>query len=133
MPWVGLTAWSQPACSLIAEHCVSSEPAINYAAQGSMHRQPTRQLLPSFSMSFALGLLGGAAIQSDGRVVTGRAAHKRRIAILALLACGRGRLIAREKLIGYLWAEHPTDAARHLLSESLYVLRKELGENSFVI
>jgi DNA-binding SARP family transcriptional activator/tetratricopeptide (TPR) repeat protein len=83
-------------------------------------------------MSLCLNLLGGAALEADGKPVTGRAAHKRRIAILALLACARGRALGREKVIGYLWPEHPTDAARHLLSESLYVLRKELGDDAFV-
>lgn len=83
-------------------------------------------------MSFSLKLLGGAALESDGRPVAGRAAHRRRIAILALLAAARGRALGREKLVGYLWPEHPGDGARHLLSESLYVLRKELGEAAFV-
>ncbi len=64
--------------------------------------------------------------------VRGRAAHRRRIALLALLASSRGRPVARERLIGLLWPEHPGDAARHLLSESLYVLRKALGDKAFV-
>ena len=58
----------------------------------------------------------------------GRAAHKRRIALLCILALARGRAVRRERLIGLLWPEHTDDAARHNLSESLYVLRKELGE-----
>jgi len=58
----------------------------------------------------------------------GRAAHKRRIALLCILALARGRPVGRERLIGLLWPEHTDDAARHNLSESLYVLRKELGE-----
>ncbi|HEX5868879.1 MAG TPA: hypothetical protein VFY65_00615, partial [Longimicrobium sp.] len=40
--------------------------------------------------------------------------------------------MGRERIIGLLWPDHRTDAARHLLSESLYVLRKELGEDAFV-
>ncbi|HEX6036629.1 BTAD domain-containing putative transcriptional regulator [Longimicrobium sp.] len=60
----------------------------------------------------------------------GRAAHKRRMALLAVLAVARGRPVARERLIGLLWPELTTDAARHNLSESLYVLRKELGEGA---
>jgi len=60
--------------------------------------------------------------------VSGRAAHKRRIALLCILALARGRPVGRERLIGLLWPEHTDDAARHNLSESLYVLRKELGE-----
>ena len=41
-------------------------------------------------------------------------------------------MVRRERLIGYLWPEHPGDAARHLLSESLYILRKTVGEDMFV-
>ena len=64
--------------------------------------------------------------------VTGRAAYRRRIALLAILAVARRRPVGRERLIGLLWPEHPADAARHTLSESLYVLRKELGDGAFV-
>ncbi len=81
---------------------------------------------------FALNLLGGAVLEGRNGPVTGRAAHKRRLALLAILAVARGRSVGRERIIGLLWPEHPTDAARHLLSESLYVLRKELGEDTFV-
>lgn len=81
---------------------------------------------------FALKLLGGAVLEGRDGPVTGRAAHKRRLAILAVLAVARGRPVGRERIIGLLWPEHPTDSARHLLSESLYVLRKELGEGAVV-
>ncbi|HEX8432125.1 MAG TPA: BTAD domain-containing putative transcriptional regulator [Longimicrobium sp.] len=64
--------------------------------------------------------------------VTGRAAYKRRIALLAVLAVARGRPVGRERIIALLWPEHASDAARHTLSESLYVLRKELGAGVFV-
>jgi DNA-binding SARP family transcriptional activator/TolB-like protein len=53
------------------------------------------------------------------------------MALLAVLAVARGRPVGRERLIGLLWPEHPTDAARHTLSESLYVLRRELGGELF--
>ncbi|HEV7589875.1 MAG TPA: BTAD domain-containing putative transcriptional regulator [Longimicrobium sp.] len=52
--------------------------------------------------------------------------------MLAILAAARGRTVGRERIIGLLWPEHRAAAARHLLSESLYVLRKELGEDAFV-
>jgi DNA-binding SARP family transcriptional activator/TolB-like protein/tetratricopeptide (TPR) repeat protein len=81
---------------------------------------------------YALNLLGGAAVHGRDGPVTGKAAHKRRVALLAILAAARGRAVGRERLIGLLWPEHGTDAARHLLSESLYVLRKALGEHAFV-
>ncbi|HEX6370295.1 MAG TPA: BTAD domain-containing putative transcriptional regulator [Longimicrobium sp.] len=81
---------------------------------------------------FVLKVLGGAALERGGVPVTGRAVHRRRLALLALLASARGRMVRRERLIGYLWPEHPGDAARHLLSESLYILRKAVGEDMFV-
>jgi DNA-binding SARP family transcriptional activator/TolB-like protein/tetratricopeptide (TPR) repeat protein len=81
---------------------------------------------------FTLNLLGGAAFQGRNGPVTGKAAHTRRVALLAILAAARGRTVGRERIIGLLWPEHRAAAARHLLSESLYVLRKELGENAFV-
>ncbi|MBV9110749.1 MAG: winged helix-turn-helix domain-containing protein, partial [Gemmatimonadetes bacterium] len=80
---------------------------------------------------FTLNLLGGAAFQGRNGPVTGKAAHTRRVALLAILAAARGRTVGRERLIGLLWPEHRAAAARHLLSESLYVLRKELGESAF--
>ncbi|WP_420127733.1 BTAD domain-containing putative transcriptional regulator [Longimicrobium sp.] len=81
---------------------------------------------------FVLKVLGGAALLRGGVPVTGRAVHRRRLALLALLASARGRMVRRERLIGYLWPEHPGDSARHLLSESLYILRKAVGEDMFV-
>lgn len=65
--------------------------------------------------------------------VTGRAAYRRRMAVVAVLAAERGRPVGRERLLGLLWPDHPPAAARHTLSEALYVLRKELGEDTFVV
>jgi DNA-binding SARP family transcriptional activator len=79
---------------------------------------------------FRLDLLGDPAFFGPDGPVRGRAAHKRRVALLAVLAVARGRPVGRERIIGLLWPELTTEAARHNLSESLYVLRKELGEGS---
>lgn len=80
--------------------------------------------------SFRLKVLGDPVILGPAGPVSGRAAHKRRMALLAILAVARGRPVGRERIIGLLWPELPGDAARHNLSESLYVLRKELGEGA---
>jgi DNA-binding SARP family transcriptional activator/TolB-like protein len=75
-----------------------------------------------------LNLLGSAVLAGPDGPVTGRAAYRRRIALLAVLALARGRPVARERLMALLWPEHSSAAARHSLSESLHVLRKELGD-----
>jgi len=81
---------------------------------------------------FTLNLLGGAAFHGVSGPVEGRAAHRRRVALLAILAVARGRTVGRERIVGILWPEQTAARARHLLSESLYVLRKELGAGAFI-
>ncbi|HYH79631.1 MAG TPA: BTAD domain-containing putative transcriptional regulator [Longimicrobium sp.] len=81
---------------------------------------------------FRLDLLGDPLFSGPGGPVQGRAAHKRRVALLAVLAVARGRPVGRERLLGLLWPELTGEAARHNLSESLYVLRKELGDGAIV-
>ncbi|HEX2210691.1 MAG TPA: BTAD domain-containing putative transcriptional regulator, partial [Longimicrobium sp.] len=78
-------------------------------------------------------VLGAPVIRRPDGPITGRAAHRRRLALVAILAAARGRPVGRERIIGLLWPDNPADAARHTLSEGLYVLRKELGEESFVV
>jgi DNA-binding SARP family transcriptional activator/TolB-like protein len=80
---------------------------------------------------FSLRLLGDPVLLGPGGPVTGRASYRRRLALLSILAVARGRPVGRERIIGLLWAEYPSDAARHTLSEALYVLRKELGDALF--
>ena len=81
---------------------------------------------------FSLKVLGDPVLLGPDGPITGRAAYKRRIALLAILSVARARPVGREKVMALLWPEHATDAARHTLSESLYVLRRELGDGVFV-
>jgi DNA-binding SARP family transcriptional activator/TolB-like protein len=78
-------------------------------------------------------VLGAPVIRRPEGPITGRAAHRRRLGLVAILAAARGRPVGRERIIGLLWPENTADAARHTLSEALYVLRKDLGEESFVV
>lgn len=82
-------------------------------------------------MSLYLRVLGGARLVGLEGPVSGRAAHKRRLALLTILASARGRPVSRERIIGLLWPDSPGQAGRHLLSESLSVLRRELGVDLF--
>jgi DNA-binding SARP family transcriptional activator/tRNA A-37 threonylcarbamoyl transferase component Bud32 len=80
-------------------------------------------------MPVELKLLGGARVECDGRPIGGRAAHRRRLALLAILASAGGRFLGRERVLALLWPDSSRDAGRHLLSEALYVLRKEIDEH----
>ena len=81
---------------------------------------------------FRLKLLGGAAIEGPAGPLTGRVAQRRRIALLALIAASRKRPVSRDKLMALLWPEASPERARHLLSDSIYLVRKELGESAIV-
>ena len=79
---------------------------------------------------FTLRLLGSASLDGPDGPVAGRAALRQRVALLALLAVEHPRPLSRDKLVATLWPESGTDDARHLLRESLYILRSALGEDS---
>ena len=79
---------------------------------------------------FTLRLLGSASLDGPDGPVAGRAALRQRVALLALLAVEHPRPLSRDKLVAYLWPESGTDDARHLLRESLYILRSALGDDS---
>ncbi len=78
-----------------------------------------------------LDLLGGASLTADGVPVRGRAAQRSRLALLALLGVSRAEPVAREKLCFILWPDAGV-RARHLLSNSVYILRRALGEDAIV-
>ncbi len=67
-------------------------------------------------------------MRRDGVSLHGKASQKRRLALLALLAGAPSRSASRDRLIGVLWPERDAAQARKLLSESLYVIRKEFGD-----
>ena len=79
---------------------------------------------------FTLRLLGSASLDGPDGPVTGRAGLRQRVALLAVLAVEHPRPLSRDKLVSYLWPESGNDDARHLLRESLYILRSALGDDA---
>lgn len=79
-----------------------------------------------------LGLLGGCVVERDGAPVTGRAAQRHHVALLAILATSPAQTASRDKLIARLWPEQDTQRARHRLSVALHVLRRGLGVDCVV-
>lgn len=64
--------------------------------------------------------------------VTGRVAQRQRLALLALLGASRVGGLGREKLIAHLWPESDAEQGRHLLSNSIYVVRQALGDDAII-
>lgn len=76
-----------------------------------------------------LKLFGVPVLEREDEPVTGRAAHRHRLALLALLALAPSTRLSRDKLIALLWPDSGADRGRNLLKVSTYVLRSELGED----
>lgn len=82
---------------------------------------------------YRLFLLGGVSIRrTSGSLAEGRVSQRRQLALLALLAASPGKPVSREKLVGLMWPEMPEGRARHLLSDTLYVIRQELGRDAVI-
>lgn len=76
-----------------------------------------------------LNLLGTPGVTAESGPLAGRATRGRRLALLALLACTRGRTLRRDLIMALLSPEVTTDRARAQLSDDLYILRSGLGED----
>ena len=78
-----------------------------------------------------LRALGGLAVEhaalDDG------AAHRRPLAVLALLAVAGDRGMTRDKIAAFLWPESDDERARNSLSRALSSLRRELGVEQLVL
>jgi serine/threonine-protein kinase len=78
---------------------------------------------------YSLRVLGGVTLEGPTGPVSGRAAQRRELALLAVLATASGQGVTRDKLIGCLWPDSGDATARRTLANAIYVLRNELGEN----
>ena len=65
--------------------------------------------------------------------MAGAATRRRPLALLALIAAAGPRGITRERLIGLLWPDRDEAQARHVLAQSLYALRKDLGADELLL
>ena len=83
-------------------------------------------------MAVRFRTFGRVSLEREGEEVAGPAGQRRRLAVMALLAAAGPAGIAREKVLGLLWGDHPGDRARQLLAESLFVLRGALGKPAIV-
>jgi DNA-binding SARP family transcriptional activator/TolB-like protein len=81
---------------------------------------------------FSLKLFGGVSLCGEDGPLSGPAAQRRRLALLSLLATAPEAGVSREKLIGYLWPDTGSEQARRFLADSVYALRKALGQEAIL-
>jgi DNA-binding SARP family transcriptional activator len=74
--------------------------------------------------------LPGASLSKDGTPVVGPAVQRHPLALLAVLAAHASSEVSRDTACMLLWPERDERAARHLLSEALYALRRALGRGA---
>src|SRR5687768_9098026 len=79
-----------------------------------------------------LRTLGGLIVEADGRLVTGTAVQRRRLALLALLASSTPRGMSRDKIAALLWPESDADRARNVLSQAVFAIRRDFGQDAVI-
>jgi predicted ATPase/DNA-binding SARP family transcriptional activator len=80
-----------------------------------------------------LRTFGGLSLESGQAPLTGAAAQRRRLAVLAIIAEAGPRGVSRDKLIGLLWPEVDEARARSALSQALYALKRDSGGEQLVL
>src|ERR1044072_7265911 len=80
-----------------------------------------------------LTTFGGLALSRDGIALTGEAAQRSRLSLLALLATAGPTGFSRDKLLLCLWPESDEERARHALKQAVYSLRRELGSDEVIV
>lgn len=83
-------------------------------------------------MAYSLKLFGGVSLEVEDSAVTGSAAQRHRLALLALLAASPSRSLSRDRLMAFLWPDRDADRARKLLNQAVYALRGVLGDEAIL-
>jgi DNA-binding SARP family transcriptional activator len=84
-------------------------------------------------MSLCVNTLGGLSATRGGAPLSGAAAQPRRLAVLALLARAGDRGVTREKILALLWPDADEERGRKLLTQALYTLRRDLGDEDAIV
>jgi predicted ATPase/DNA-binding SARP family transcriptional activator len=80
-----------------------------------------------------LKTFGGLWLEGDEGPLTGAAAQRRRLVLLAALAAAGQKGMSRDAVVGLLWPEVDEVRARAALSQSLYALKRDTGEDELVL
>jgi DNA-binding SARP family transcriptional activator len=79
-----------------------------------------------------LQLFAGLAVVGPDSALDAPTKRRRAFALLALVAGAAPQPIGREKLLGFLWPESDSERARNSLRQTIFSLRRELGDDIFL-
>ena len=80
-----------------------------------------------------LTTFGGLWLEGDEGPLTGAAAQRRRLVLLAALATAGEKGMSRDAVVGLLWPEVDEARARAALSQALYALKRDTGQDELVL
>jgi len=80
-----------------------------------------------------LTTFGGLRLEDDEGHLTGAAAQRRRLVLLAALAAAGQKGMTRDAVVGLLWPEVGEARARAALSQALYALKRDTGADELVL
>ncbi|MEP6618868.1 MAG: BTAD domain-containing putative transcriptional regulator [bacterium] len=79
-----------------------------------------------------LTLFGSAVVETADGPITGRAAQRHRIALMAMLSSTRRLYRSRDQLVTMLWPDSDAERGRRLLSDSIYRINTALDGDAIV-
>jgi len=82
------------------------------------------------NQQLTLVTLGTTALRADGNVTLFDLGKP--LALITYLCCAPDRTVAREQLIDLLWGDVGPDAAKHALRQTLWYIRKRLGDRPLI-
>jgi TolB-like protein/DNA-binding SARP family transcriptional activator len=98
----------------------------------SSPNRPVDRALVASPVANRVRLFGGAAVDTSVGPITGRAAQRHRIALLALLSTTWRLHRSRDQLIAFLWPDANAEHGRKLLSDSIYRVNHALGGEAII-
>ena len=77
--------------------------------------------------------LGGLTLKGGSHPAVGAATQRRPLALLATLAASAGTGVSRDRLQALLWPESDAERARKVLAQTVYAIRRDLGDPGVVL
>ena len=84
-------------------------------------------------MILRLRVFGPPLVERDTGPLSGAAAQRKSLALLALLAGSGGTPVSRDRLFALLWPEADAGRAGHRLTQLLYALRRDLNDDALFL